>query len=276
MLGPAAPPPHIQIDLVFTGERIRPKLKAAVMEETTAIWAAHHVEIQETTSADAARGDGAIKLAVAVAYRTARNVNADALGSIYFVDGTPTAAIILYPNTISGMIQPSMLLGPGVHERSPFAGDRILGRVMGRALAHEIGHYLLRSRYHSDKGLMRATPQITELIDQDRRGFHLTTSDVARLTALLPVYSSASDDVTPALQETALGGVVAPCDREVVGDHRLLTAAEPLQEVGADRVKQVIPIEVETIDQRQRGVRSVDLRHRNRAVQRDDWAGCDR
>ena len=39
----------------------------------------------------------------------------------------------------------------------------VLGRVLGRALAHEIGHFLLRSRGHSQIGLMRANQSIADL-----------------------------------------------------------------------------------------------------------------
>ena len=253
-----------------------PALKAAVLEEATAIWAAYDVEIHEATADDAARGDGAVKLAVAVADRPARNVNADALGSIYFVDSVPTAAIMLYPNTIVSMLPASLLLGPGVHERSPFSNDRILGRVMGRALAHEIGHYLLRSRYHSADGLMRASPQMLELVDQQRRGFTLGSHDVARLLAMRRVYSHAADGVAPALEETALRGIDTPGDREFAGECSLLTAAEAPEKVGADRVEQIVPIEIETIEKGQRGVRSLDLRDCDGAVQRDDRTRCRR
>jgi hypothetical protein len=40
-------------------------------------------------------------------------------------------------------------------------GDMFLGRALGRALAHEIGHYLLGTTNHSERGLMRAqfTPE---------------------------------------------------------------------------------------------------------------------
>src|SRR4030095_7828712 len=120
---------------------------------------------QERPSEAAARGDGLVKLAVAAVSRPARNVAADALGSIYFVDGIPTAAIMLYPNTIASLIPPSMMLGPGGHDRSPFSYDRMIGRVTGRALAHEIGHSLLRSRGHSAEGLMRAKPLVAEMIE---------------------------------------------------------------------------------------------------------------
>src|SRR5262249_28279085 len=153
------------------------------------------------------------------------------------VDGVPTAAIVLYPKTIAEMISPSLLLGPGVHERSPFDYDRVLGRVMGRALAHEIGHYLLRSRGHSASGVIRPSPQINELSEQNRRGFGLGAGDRTRLMALMPDYSRRRESVAPAPEETAFGGVLAPCDRGVEGGERLAPAAEALQEIGADGVE---------------------------------------
>jgi hypothetical protein len=38
----------------------------------------------------------------------------------------------------------------------PPLADMFLGRALGRALAHEIGHYLLGTREHTARGLMRA------------------------------------------------------------------------------------------------------------------------
>jgi len=215
LLGPDIPPPHLRIDLVFKGERLSAQLKTAALEEAAAIWAAYDIEIHEATVADAAVGDGAVKLAVTIASRPVRNVAADALGSIYFVDGFPTAAVVLYPNTIAALIPPEMMLGPGVHERSPFSYDRMLGRVTGRALAHEIGHYLLRSRGHSPHGLMRAKPPMTEMIEMNRHGFTLADGDVSRLISLMPEHSRTHDRRAPAAEEFTLGGVLAPHDRRV-------------------------------------------------------------
>jgi hypothetical protein len=216
LLGQAILPPHLRIDLVFKGERLSKELKTVAIQEATAIWAAYDVEIHEVTVEDAARGDGAIKLAVAFVPKPARNVAADALGSIYFVDGYPTAAIMLYPNTIAALMPPTMMLGPGVHERSPFAYDRVVGRVTGRALAHEIGHYLLRTRGHSAAGLMRAKPLMTEMIEMNRNGFALADGDVRRLMSLMPQHSRTHDRGAPAAQELTLGGVLAARDRGVV------------------------------------------------------------
>ena len=44
--------------------------------------------------------------------------------------------------------------------------DMILGRALGRALAHEIGHYLLGTAEHSARGLMRAEIVPQELLEE--------------------------------------------------------------------------------------------------------------
>ena len=51
----------------------------------------------------------------------------------------------------------------------------LLSRTLGRALAHEIGHYLLRSREHTTNGLMKGRRTIQEFIDRQRRGFEIDT-----------------------------------------------------------------------------------------------------
>jgi hypothetical protein len=62
--------------------------------------------------------------------------------------------------------------------------DTLLSRALGRALAHEIGHYLLGTHEHTARGLMRArfTPQ--DLIqDPVLPLYGLDTRDRARLIA---------------------------------------------------------------------------------------------
>ena len=87
----------------------------------------------------------------------------------------------MYPNTIAAIVSDSPLLGRHVSEWPPDFREVVLGRVLGRALAHEIGHFLLRSRNHSAIGLMRANPSISDLIGRDRRGFFLSADDEKRL-----------------------------------------------------------------------------------------------
>jgi hypothetical protein len=51
--------------------------------------------------------------------------------------------------------------------------ELLLARIMGRALAHELGHYLLASTEHSAHGLMRAALPLDALIATERTGFGL-------------------------------------------------------------------------------------------------------
>lgn len=48
-----------------------------------------------------------------------------------------------------------------------------LGVVLGRAVAHEIGHYLLATATHADRGLMRAAIDAREFADPGARTFTL-------------------------------------------------------------------------------------------------------
>ena len=63
--------------------------------------------------------------------------------------------------------------------------DQIIARALGRALAHEIGHYLLASKDHTSHGLMKAQHKAGDLLGPSRRPFELTESQrsgaVARL-----------------------------------------------------------------------------------------------
>jgi len=88
----------------------------------------------------------------------ARSDNKTVLGWIVFSDGeTPDHEIYLsYDNAKAYMAGARGDVGS--IDRMPTAErELLLGRVMGRALAHEIGHYLLASKAHTPRGLMQAT-----------------------------------------------------------------------------------------------------------------------
>ena len=51
--------------------------------------------------------------------------------------------------------------------------EQAVGRAIGRVIAHEIGHVLLRSRRHAAHGLMRAVQRPDELIDPARTRYQL-------------------------------------------------------------------------------------------------------
>jgi hypothetical protein len=77
------------------------------------------------------------------------------------------------------------------------------------------------------------------------------------------------------LQEVALGRVLGACDRGLVRQCRLGVAAEASEQIGADGVEQVVAAEITAVEpfhEGERRIRSLDLGHRDRAVEGYDRA----
>jgi hypothetical protein len=81
------------------------------------------------------------------------------------------------------LMKASSGLGRSVDRMPPAEVDFILGRVLGRALAHELGHYLLRSPNHTLRGLMRAQRTIQEFMAAGRRGFEVDAMQLSVVAA---------------------------------------------------------------------------------------------
>jgi hypothetical protein len=81
----------------------------------------------------------------------------------------------------------------------PALAEYRLGLVLGRAVAHEIGHFLLATGTHADRGLMRATVNAREFADAGASTFGL------------------DDDAGRWLRERLGGGVPAVGDLRAVG-----------------------------------------------------------
>jgi hypothetical protein len=86
--------------------------------------------------------------------------------------------------------------------------DYDLGRALGRVLAHEIGHSLLRAPYHDDVGLMRAGFRPDELAALDRAPFRLTCIGVGRLRGRIAVLTGTEHE--PIDPETCPHGRAVP------------------------------------------------------------------
>jgi hypothetical protein len=65
----------------------------------------------------------------------------------------------------------------------PAQVDLLLGRMLGRALAHELGHYLLKSAVHTREGLMRSRRTVQEFIGHERRGFDVNVHQRSTVVA---------------------------------------------------------------------------------------------
>jgi len=97
-----------------------------------------------------------------------------ALGWIVFgPDDVPAREIyVSHQNTVDFMAGARGAVPPIA--QMPLAEQNLkLGRAMGRALAHEMGHYLLASKLHARRGLMQATHTASAFFDIDRSSFKI-------------------------------------------------------------------------------------------------------
>jgi hypothetical protein len=90
------------------------------------------------------------------------------LGWIQFDDAAaPEQEIYLsHRNALQMMLESRDAVGDAA--QMPMAQrEMLLARAMGRALAHELGHYLLASKVHTEQGLMKAILSAAELFSPD-------------------------------------------------------------------------------------------------------------
>ncbi len=154
-----------------------------LLQEAAAIWRPYDVEL---TAADASPCDGKSIVCLTVRSAPAADIKGRSpdtvLGRAFigFDDGFGGEPILVAPDAVARLLasrEPSRTY-PGTP-----GYDRELGRALGRVLAHEIGHVLLRERLHDADGLMRAHFLVDELAGIDRAPFRLNAESVRRLRA---------------------------------------------------------------------------------------------
>src|SRR5689334_15968775 len=146
----AVPLPPLHVALTFGFDSPIPvAVEEAAIHEAAAIWSEYHVVVDSAPPC-ASEPDEAIVLTVQPGYAPVRIENmAVALGALAFAaDGTPTSLVTVYFDRLRRAIK-QQRLGDVSEERWPAVmRERIVGRALGRVIAHEIGHYLLATRTH--------------------------------------------------------------------------------------------------------------------------------
>ena len=105
------------------------------------------------------------------------------LGAIRFRDdGVPEKTILLRYRALTTLGLSTVTVGD-LHEPQwpPAMRHLVVGRIVGRVVAHEIGHWLLQRREHSPSGLMRAIQPTADLAEPARVKFTLLPADINRL-----------------------------------------------------------------------------------------------
>jgi len=183
--GAESPATHALPPMIVTvsaGPEVSPTLVTRLLKETEAVWrAAGFSFLWRRTGGPAAAdprvavGDAHLPSSVRVVIGDdagAARDNRTPLGWIVFDDDRSPQHEIYLSHANAWRLMEAARPVVGIVEQMPFAQREILlARAMGRALAHELGHYLLASKVHTRAGLLRASRTASELFSPDIRGF---------------------------------------------------------------------------------------------------------
>ena len=174
---------------------------AATIAEADRIWHRHGVTVLVAGAVDFA--PDALRLTLTFEPARRKPGQEPGLGSIWFdEDGSPGNVVALDLTAVTAHIKQATIGGRPYGEWPPALAAQMVGRALGRVLAHEIGHYLLASPAHARTGLMQAAFNSRELAGWDRRSFELDETALPRLRARLARLESRQKTLAAAREST--------------------------------------------------------------------------
>jgi hypothetical protein len=167
----ASEAPALVLNLHFTSTDSLPiASRRALMAEAESIWKSGHVRLKwlrESTEAD--EGDILRVLVVARPVPKTSEFSAWTVAELMRLNRTQATAI-------ASTIGAKRIVDESRWELLPeptAMQEQRLGLVLGRAVSHEIGHYLLQTDTHATRGLMRARIAAREFADLRSGAFRL-------------------------------------------------------------------------------------------------------
>jgi hypothetical protein len=153
---PAEDRPALTI-LLTTAPSVSSATRTALMQEATRIWEAAGIRLKWAAPTSVRK---ALSLRVLTIEHTgpAGATDISVLGELIRGAGTGAMAMI-------ALDRATAIANRGPLNRGTLSFDQRLGLVLGRAVAHEVGHFLLAGSPHQDVGLMRARFPEAELTD---------------------------------------------------------------------------------------------------------------
>jgi hypothetical protein len=190
----AATPARLVLNLRLKSTQDLPAFtRLALMTETQEIWDDAHVRLRWIEHDGEAEGGPMLRvLLLARAVPAPGDESPFTVGELVRYDGAGAVAVasLTGARRIVDETRSLLLVDP------PQTHDRRIGVVLGRAVAHEIGHFLLQTNTHASDGLMRARIRAREFADLSRESFRLDKAAEAHLAALA-VSGTLSPDVKP-------------------------------------------------------------------------------
>jgi len=174
-----------QLRVRMTDEGMKAVVLARARDEVTAIWKQYGVEIiwEERWTPARPKPDLWVQF-VDVALKSKSMSGAPAVAWIPFAEGVPLPYVrVSKPNATALLNTRSWFDARPLSSATEDLQNQAMGRIIGRAVAHEIGHFLLAAQTHAPNGLMRAALDPERLVNPGTEHFKLQPSDVRALRA---------------------------------------------------------------------------------------------
>jgi hypothetical protein len=197
-----APALHLSVDIGALAAMPTRQMETMV-RETTAIWEPYGVALDWVRPGEQVLGLPAGHEVLTISRDGPANLLASGtpaarrLGAVLFLEGRDVAenTVALAVEATRRTVDDARWVNGRVADWPPSLREELLGRALGRVLAHEIGHYLLVWRAHTPDGLMRAAFQGEALIQPGRRAFKLSDLLMPRLRTRLAQLSTPGSTV---------------------------------------------------------------------------------
>jgi len=189
------PLPPLIVNLSIAAN-ISPTLLARVLEETTAIWrrsgfsfvwrpAAREVVPYARTSEAGPALPAHLRVVIGNDRGQAR-ANQVPLGWITFDDDhSPLPEIYVSYENANRLIEAARGFVGVASQMTGVQREVLLARTIGRALAHEMGHYLLASKVHTAHGLMQASHSASDFFATGNNAFRIDAAQLRSIDARL-------------------------------------------------------------------------------------------
>jgi hypothetical protein len=174
------PPPPMIVN-VTVDANLSASLVARMLDEATSIWSLAGLPVVWQRTPNRPRGTITVKVG---SERGSSTDGALPLGWIRFDDvQTPEPQIYVSDANARALLAEWGGSTMGIHRMPVLQQEVLLARAMGRALAHELGHYLLASKAHTRRGLMRTDRSANDFFTTTREGFTLDPAQRAQIAA---------------------------------------------------------------------------------------------
>jgi hypothetical protein len=122
-----------------------------------------------------------------------RRTRGPALGWVDFVEGEPRPVITVSVTEVTALMHAGRWHGRALDSMPGLVRDRFMRRALTSAVAHELGHYLLKSQAHTAHGVMQANFSVDDIMDSGTALERLAPDEITRVVQRAALAARAED-----------------------------------------------------------------------------------